>query len=86
MLLASANPLDAGGDHHEAAGLPEVHREVRLALDGLDPACTGFRNKTFDLFVPESIALAQWVQPVRSSLALGRGERPLQGGSVEEAR
>ena len=42
------------------AGLPEVHREVRLALAGLDPACTGVRDQILDLVVPESIALTQW--------------------------
>lgn len=42
------------------AGLPEVHREVRLALVGLDSACTGVRDQILDLVVPESIALAQW--------------------------
>lgn len=42
------------------AGLPEVHREVRLALAGLDPACAGVRDQILDLVVPESIALAQW--------------------------
>jgi hypothetical protein len=40
------------------AGLPEVHREVRLALAELDPANTGVRDQIFDHVVPDSIALA----------------------------
>lgn len=69
------------------AGLPEVHREVRLALAELDPARIGVRDQIFDHVVPGSIALAQGgVRPVRSPLALGRGECPLEGGSVEETR
>lgn len=42
------------------AGLPEVHREVCLAMAGLNPACTGVRDQILDLVVPESIALTQW--------------------------
>ncbi len=42
------------------AGLPEVHREVRLVLAGLDPACICVRDQILVLVVPESIALAQW--------------------------
>ena len=57
VVVGGLNPISA---HDEVAGLPDVHREVRLALAGLDPACTGVRDQILDLVVPESIALAQW--------------------------
>ncbi|NDH24504.1 MAG: hypothetical protein EBY49_11310 [Actinobacteria bacterium] len=57
VVVGGLNPISA---HDEVAGLPEVHREVRLALAGLDPACTGVRDQILDLVVPESIALTQW--------------------------
>ena len=54
VVVGGLDPISA---HDEVAGLPEVHREVRLALAGLDPACTGVRDQILDLVVPESIAL-----------------------------
>ncbi len=57
VVVGGLDPISA---HDEVAGLPEVHREVRLALAGLDPACTGVRDQILDLVVPESIALTQW--------------------------
>ncbi|MEO0493223.1 MAG: peptidoglycan DD-metalloendopeptidase family protein [Actinomycetota bacterium] len=51
--------FDPVGAHGAIAALPEVHREVRLALAGLDPACTGIRDRILDLVVPDAIATAE---------------------------
>jgi hypothetical protein len=51
--------LDPSGAHHDITGLPEVEREVRLALAGLPPACRRTADAILDLVVPESIALAE---------------------------
>ncbi len=51
--------LDPFGAHGDIAGLPEVEREVRLALGGLPPACKGIAEAVLDLVVPESIAFAE---------------------------
>ena len=51
--------LDPLGAHGDIAGLAEVEREVRLALAGLPPACTGTADAVLDLVVPESIAFAE---------------------------
>lgn len=72
-IWTPANMADApGGDHHvvvgdlspigahsAVAGLPEVHDEIRLALAGMAPACTGARDRVLDLVVPEAIAAAE---------------------------
>ena len=51
--------LDPVGAHRDIVGLPEVEREVRLALAGLPPACSGAADAILDLVVPESIAFAE---------------------------
>lgn len=56
VVVGGLNPLGAHGD---IAGLPEVEQEVRLALSGLPPACTGTTDAVLDLVVPESIAFAE---------------------------
>ncbi|MEM8708537.1 MAG: peptidoglycan DD-metalloendopeptidase family protein [Actinomycetota bacterium] len=51
--------LDPRGAHGDIAALPAVHQEIRLALGGHHPACTGVRDRILDLVVPEAIATAE---------------------------
>jgi len=53
VVVGGSDPIDA---HGGIAALPEVETEVRLALAGLPPACSGVADRILDLVVPGAIA------------------------------
>ena len=63
FVVGNGNPFS--GAHGGLPGHPDVVREVRLALAGLPPTCSGIGDQILDMVVPEMIAYGE------HSLALG---------------